>query len=77
MMATFDLETAKRGELMYRAGRLAMLTYLAIEQIDRTDELAGHVEQAAGLLVDVTHQPSAQSEAAGFFHLEAGETLGL
>jgi len=51
MIATFDLEAARNGNV-YRAARLAMLTQQTLRHIERTDASAQKVEQALATLAE-------------------------
>jgi len=45
MIATFDIETARKGTV-YRAAKLALLKLQAHQNMDRTDPSAREVEEA-------------------------------
>ena len=51
MIATFDLEAARNGNV-YRAARLAMLTQQVMRHIERTDASAQKVEQVLATLAE-------------------------
>ncbi|MFD1986035.1 hypothetical protein ACFSOZ_26675 [Mesorhizobium newzealandense] len=51
MIATFDLEAARNGNV-YRAARLSMLTQQMLRHIERTDASARKVEQVLATLAE-------------------------
>ena len=51
MIATFDIETARHGDL-YRAARLAMLTQQMMRHIERTEASGRKVEQMLAALAE-------------------------
>jgi hypothetical protein len=46
MIATFDIEAARRSAETYRAARLALLNMRAMTSIEQTDAAARTVEEA-------------------------------
>ncbi|MEZ2328489.1 hypothetical protein AB6802_02040 [Mesorhizobium sp. RCC_202] len=55
MIANFDIESAKTGNL-FREARMAMLTHQALRHIDLADQAAEKVEKAAATLVEAARR---------------------
>ncbi|MGX5839752.1 hypothetical protein ACWGTI_03395 [Mesorhizobium sp. ArgA1] len=60
LFAPLDMHGEKRADI-HRANRLSMLHDRVVKRMDKVDQAADEVEQAAAVLVDVTRRSAVEA----------------
>ena len=84
MFAPLEIGAQKRSAI-YHAPKLEMLHKRVVKRMDKVDHLADEVERAASALVEVTKGSAVEAfrgavfsrSSAAFFHMDAGQPLGM